>query len=73
MVSGIHVMEKGFMWKVGNGANVLIGLDLWVGGAIKYKLYDILVLHLNYAGITHLEDVERRGNVGVYNQECASV
>lgn len=38
------------MWNVGNGANVLVGLDLWVGCAgcaANYKFYGILVLHLN--------------------------
>ena len=56
MVS-IQIIEKGLAWKVGDGSQVRVGCDPWVGCSPNYSLSQELVNHINSEGFYFLNQV----------------
>ena len=45
------------VWKVGNGAEVRIGMDPWVGYKWRHSLSSSMIDKLHYAGFYFLKDI----------------
>eukprot|EP00253_Pinus_taeda_P010347 PITA_10347 len=60
-VEAFFVIEKGLAWKVGDGKNVRIGRDPWVGCNQSYALSPGILRHLDSKGLYTLNQVEKVG------------
>eukprot|EP00253_Pinus_taeda_P006972 PITA_06972 len=67
-VEAFHVIEQGLAWKVGDGQNVRIGRDPWVGCNASYALSPGLLRHLGSKGIITLNQVEKVGPYSIWGQ-----
>eukprot|EP00253_Pinus_taeda_P008007 PITA_08007 len=67
-VAAFLVIEKGLAWKVGDGQNVRIGRDPWVGCNASYALTPSLLRHLGSKGIYTLNQVEKIGPYSIWGQ-----
>eukprot|EP00253_Pinus_taeda_P034856 PITA_34856 len=66
------VIEQGLAWQVGNGENVRIGRDPWVGCNELFALSPGLLRHLEFKGIVHLSQVEKIGQSTIWGQSWKS-
>lgn len=67
-VESFKVIEQGLAWKIGNGRNLKIGLDPWVGCNEKYSLSPGLIRHLESKSIFTLNQVENEGQSSMWGQ-----
>jgi len=67
-VESFKVIEQGLAWKIGNGNNVKIGKDPWVGCNENYALPTGLVHHLENKGILFLSQVDKLGYSTIWGQ-----
>eukprot|EP00253_Pinus_taeda_P023807 PITA_23807 len=67
-VESFRVIEQGLAWKIGNGQNVKIGKDPWVGCNMNYALSPGLTQHLESRGIYFLYQVEKIGHSTIWGQ-----
>eukprot|EP00253_Pinus_taeda_P001598 PITA_01598 len=61
-------IPKGLAWKVGDGQNVRIGRDPWVGCNASYALSPGPLRHLGNKGIITLNQVEKVGPYSIWGQ-----
>eukprot|EP00253_Pinus_taeda_P029860 PITA_29860 len=66
------VIEQGFSWQVGNGENVKIGRDPWVGCNDRYALPQGLIRHLETKGFFNLHQIEKIGHSSIWGQAWKS-
>lgn len=71
-VEAFKVIEQGLAWQIGNGENLKIGKDPWVGCNEKYALSPGLIRHLESKGIRHLSQVEKIGFSTIWGQAWKS-
>eukprot|EP00253_Pinus_taeda_P033955 PITA_33955 len=71
-VEAFIVIEKGIAWKVGDGKNVRIGRDPWVGCNQTYALSPGILRHLDRKGIYTLNQVEKVGLSTLWGQAWKS-
>ena len=57
MLWSFDLIGNFLIWKVGNGVNVRIGVDPWVGCKWRHTLPISLVDKLHYAGLFSLSDI----------------
>lgn len=62
------VIEQGLAWQVGNGENLRIGKDPWVGYNGNFALSLGLIRHLESKGILFLSQVEKIGQSSIWGQ-----
>lgn len=67
-VEAFTVIERGLAWKVGDGKNVRIGRDPWVGCNQSYALSPGLLRHLASKGFFTLNQVEKVGQSTIWGQ-----
>eukprot|EP00253_Pinus_taeda_P008065 PITA_08065 len=67
------IIEKGLAWQVGNGENLRIGRDPWVGCNDFFALSPGLLAHLNTKGIHRLSQIENMDLYSIWGQEWKSV
>jgi len=67
-VESFKVIEQGLAWKIGNGRNLKIGKDPWVGCNENYALSPGLIRHLENKGILSLNQVEKVGHSTMWGQ-----
>ena len=67
-VESFKVIKQGLAWKIGNGGNMKIGKDSWVGCNEKYALSPGLISHLESKGILYLSQVEKVGFSTIWGQ-----
>eukprot|EP00253_Pinus_taeda_P022728 PITA_22728 len=67
-VEAFFVIEQGLAWKVGDGKNVRIGRDTWVGCNQSYSLSPGLLRHLDSKGFYTLNQVEKVGQSTIWGQ-----
>lgn len=67
-VESFKVIEQGLAWKIGNGRNLKIGLDPWIGCNEKYALSPGLIKHLESKSIFTLNQVEKEGQSTMWGQ-----
>eukprot|EP00253_Pinus_taeda_P011302 PITA_11302 len=67
-VEAFCVIEKGLAWKVGDGKNVCIGRDPWVGCNQSYALSPGILRHLDRKGLYTLNQVEKVGLSTLWGQ-----
>eukprot|EP00253_Pinus_taeda_P030442 PITA_30442 len=67
------IIEKGLAWQVGNGENLRIGRDPWVGCNDLFALSPGLLAHLNTKGIHRLSQIENMDLYSIWGQEWKSV
>eukprot|EP00253_Pinus_taeda_P004658 PITA_04658 len=68
MVEAFSVIEQGLAWKVGDGRQIRIGKDPWVGCNEAFSLSLGLLRHLDSKGISSLNQVERAGQSTIWGQ-----
>eukprot|EP00253_Pinus_taeda_P014363 PITA_14363 len=71
-IEGFSVIEQGLAWKVGDGKNVQIGRDPWVGCNESFSLSPGLLRHLESKGIFTLNQVEKVGQSNIWGQAWKS-
>ena len=57
VVASVQLIERGLAWQVGNGSQVRVGCDPWVGCSPNFSLSRNLVAHLNSEGYFYLNQV----------------
>eukprot|EP00253_Pinus_taeda_P022843 PITA_22843 len=67
-VEAFSVIEQGLAWKVGDGKQIRIGRDPWVGCNDAFALSPGLLRHLDTKGILTLNQVERVGQSTIWGQ-----
>lgn len=67
-VVAFTVIEQGLAWKVGDGKQIRIGRDPWVGCNEAYALSPGLLRHLDNKGISNLNQVEKVGLSTIWGQ-----
>eukprot|EP00253_Pinus_taeda_P022219 PITA_22219 len=67
-VEAFFVIEQGLAWKVGDGKNVRIGRDPWVGCNQSFALSPGLLRHLDNKGFYTLNQVEKVGQSTLWGQ-----
>eukprot|EP00253_Pinus_taeda_P034625 PITA_34625 len=72
-VEAFYVIEKGLAWKVGDGKNVRIGRDPWVGCNQFFALSPGILRHLDSKGLYTLNQVENMGMSTFWGQAWKSV
>ena len=60
------------VWKVGNGADVHLGIDPWVGCKWRYILPSYVIEKLHLAGIFFLKDIGEPGLTCLMEQQWLS-
>lgn len=60
-MEAFNVIEQGLAWQVGNGENVRIGRDPWVGCNDSFALSPDLIAHLDTLGIHGLHQIAKPG------------
>jgi len=68
IVESFKVIEQGLAWKIGNGRNMKIGKDPWVGFNENYALSPGLINHLETKRILFLNQVEKVGHSKIWGQ-----
>eukprot|EP00253_Pinus_taeda_P036198 PITA_36198 len=71
-VEAFFEIEKGLAWKVGDGRNVRIGRDPWVGCNKSYALSPGILRHLDSKGFYTLNQVEKVGLSTIWGQAWKS-
>eukprot|EP00253_Pinus_taeda_P021761 PITA_21761 len=71
-VEAFTVIDQGLAWKVGDGKNVRIGRDPWVGCNASYALSPGLMRHLGNKGLLTLNQVEKIGLSSIWGQAWKS-
>jgi len=71
-IEAFQVIEQGLSWKVGNGENIRIGRDPWVGCSENFALSPGLIRHLASKGIVYLKQVEKIGASSIWGQAWKS-
>lgn len=71
-IEGFSVIEQGLAWKVGDGKNVQIGRDPWVGCNESFALSPGLLRHLESRGLFTLNQVEKVGQSNIWGQAWKS-
>lgn len=71
-IEAFQVIEQGLSWKVGNGENIHIGRDPWVGCSENFALSHGLIRHLASKGIVYLKQVEKIGASSIWGQAWKS-
>ena len=56
-LKAMPLIRDNLLWKIGNGAQVRIGLDPWPGSGNTHLLPEGLIRHLNNRGIKHLAPI----------------
>eukprot|EP00253_Pinus_taeda_P009579 PITA_09579 len=67
-VEAFTVIDQGLAWKVGDGKNVRIGRDPWVGCNESYALSPDLLRHLGSKGFFTLNQVEKVGQSTIWGE-----
>eukprot|EP00253_Pinus_taeda_P025512 PITA_25512 len=67
------VIEQGLAWKVGDGKQIRIGRDPWVGCNDAFALSPGFLRHLDSKGIQTLNQVERVGQSTIWGQAWKTV
>jgi len=67
-VEAFSVIEQGLAWKVGDGSQIRIGRDPWVGCNEAFALSPGFLRHLDSKGIQTLNQVERVGQSTIWGQ-----
>jgi len=67
-VESFKVIEQGLAWKIGNGRNLKIGKDPWIGCNENYALSPGLIRNLEGKGIFSLDQVEKAGQSTMWEQ-----
>lgn len=67
-VDSFKVIEQGLAWKIGNGRNLKIGKDPWIGCNGNYALSPGLIRHLEDKNILSLDQVEKVGFSNIWCQ-----
>eukprot|EP00253_Pinus_taeda_P008879 PITA_08879 len=67
-VEAFSVIEQGLAWKVGDGRQIRIGRDPWVGCNEAFALSPGLLRHLDTKGISTLNQVERIRQSTIWGQ-----
>jgi len=62
------VIEQGLAWHVGNGENLRIGRDPWVGCNESFALSPGLIAHLDSKGISCLNKIANVGQSSIWGQ-----
>lgn len=57
IINYIEIIWKGLGWKVGDGSNVLVGKDSWIGSRNSQILFDPLIQTLNGKGFFYLYQI----------------
>ena len=57
VVASVQLIERGLAWQVGDGSQVRVGCDPWVGCPPNYALSRELVAYLNSEGYFYLSQV----------------
>eukprot|EP00253_Pinus_taeda_P036521 PITA_36521 len=68
IVDSFKVIEQGLAWKIGNGRNLKIGKDPWIGCNENYALSPGLIRHLEDKNILTLDQVEKVGHSSIWCQ-----
>eukprot|EP00253_Pinus_taeda_P016622 PITA_16622 len=71
-IEGFSVIEQGLAWKVGDGRNVKIGRDPWVGCNESFSLSPGMLAQLDSRGIFTLNQVEKVGQSTIWGQAWKS-
>eukprot|EP00253_Pinus_taeda_P018226 PITA_18226 len=72
-VEAFSVIEQGLAWKVGDGKQIRIGRDPWVGCNDAFALSPGFLRHLDSKGIQTLNQVERVGQSTIWGQAWKTV
>eukprot|EP00253_Pinus_taeda_P008342 PITA_08342 len=67
-VEAFSVIEQGLAWKIGDGRQIRIGRDPWVGCNEAFSLSPGLLRHLGSKGILTLNQVEKTGHFTIWGQ-----
>eukprot|EP00253_Pinus_taeda_P004599 PITA_04599 len=71
-IEAFKVIEQGLAWQVGNGGNLQIGKDPWVGCNENFSLSQGLIRHLASKGILFLSQVEKTDHSTIWGQAWKS-
>jgi hypothetical protein len=63
ILNAFPLIGKWLIWKIGNGAHILIGKDPWIGSKDNHLLPENMVCSLNEGGFYYLSQVMRRDYV----------
>eukprot|EP00253_Pinus_taeda_P018177 PITA_18177 len=72
IVEAFKVIEQALAWQIGNGENLRIGKDPWVGCNGNFALSPGLIRHLESKGILHLRQIEKIGFSSIWGQAWKS-
>jgi len=72
IVEAFKVIEQDLAWQVGNGENVRIGRDPWVGWNESFALSPELNTHLDLKGIFGLNQIAIMGQSTIWGQAWKS-
>ena len=61
VLRSFHIIGKNLVWKIGNGADVHLGMDPWVGYKWRHLLPYPLVEKLHSVGVFSLKDIGAPG------------
>eukprot|EP00253_Pinus_taeda_P012859 PITA_12859 len=67
-MEAFKVIEQGLAWNIGNGENLRVGKDPWVGCNEKYAFSPGLINHLESKGILFLSQVDKVGLSTIWGQ-----
>ena len=67
-VEAFTMIEEGLAWKVGDGRQIKIGRDPWVGCNEAYALSPGLLRHLDSKGLLTLNQVDKIGHSTIWGQ-----
>lgn len=70
--NAFKIIEQGLSWQVGNGENIRIGRDPWVGCNENYDIPPGLIRYLESKGILYLNQVENIGHSTIWGQAWKS-
>lgn len=71
-VDAFKIIEQGLAWQVGNGENVRLGRDPWVGCNDSFALTPPLVAHLDSLGLHGLHQIANPGLSTIWGQAWKS-
>lgn len=68
-IASVKVIEKGLAWNVGDGTQVILVRDPWVGFLKRFSLTEDLIEFLNNKGLFSLNQIADHESSSIWKQE----